>query len=98
MDQSADPPLTPSKLTARHLDRYWLDRCAAVSERTVIADVRTVGRVFREIQPPNVQPNLIAEEVMSWLDLRRSPGVAVEPPSGYSDREFGAIGRLDRLA
>lgn len=48
--------------------------------------------VLREVQPPE----MIAEEVWSWLDRRRANSRG-EPPSGYSDREFGAIMVAARL-
>lgn len=86
LDAMADTPTTPQRLTTRHLDRYLLNRRGAVCATTVIKQIRSVHLVLRHVQPPD----LLAQEVLSWFDRRRSTGRPA-PSSGYSDREFNAI-------
>ncbi|GAB3400014.1 hypothetical protein [Amycolatopsis echigonensis] len=82
----AHPPATWAELTARHLDRFRLDRLTTANETSVNQEISQVRTVLRQIQPPE----LINEEARSWLDRRRVKNHG-EPKSGYSDREFGAI-------
>jgi hypothetical protein len=86
LDTMANKPKTPERLTARHLERYILDRRAAVRPTTVVKQLRSVHLVLRHVQPPD----LLAKEVLWWFDRRRSVGRR-EPPGGYSDREFDVI-------
>jgi hypothetical protein len=86
LDNMADEPRTPDRLTVRHLERYLLDRRAAVRLATVIKQVRSVHLVLRHLQPPD----LLANEVLCWFERRRSTGHR-EPPGGYSEREFDTI-------
>jgi hypothetical protein len=86
LNSMADKPRTPEKLTTRHLEHYLLERRGAVRPITVAKQLRSVRLVLRQVQPSE----LLATEVLSWLD-RRTPSGRLAPSSGYSEREFDAI-------
>lgn len=86
LSELPDPPQTPGDLTARHMETYWQKRSAESNGRYAHHDLRSVRRVLIAFDEGLIRP-----EVRVWFDRRRSAGKKVEPPSGYSDREFEAI-------
>lgn len=88
LERMAQPPATLTELTARHLDRYRMDRLGAINERTLTLEIWQIRKVLREVRPAE----LISEEVHSWLNRRRPLTVPKPPPpSGFSDREYDLI-------
>jgi len=88
LKRMAQPPAALAELTARHLDRYRMDRLGSVNERTLTLEIWQIRKVLREVRPPE----LISEEVHAWLNRRRPLTTPKPPPpSGYSDREFDLI-------
>ena len=73
-----------SELTIRHLDRYLFERRQTVCIKTAVKQLQSLGTVLRKIGPQNH----VSDEIISWLDRRRSKEVVSQPPSGYSDREL----------
>ena len=87
LNHMACTPATPSELTTRHLDRYLFERRQTVCNKTAVKQLQSLGTVLRKIGPQHH----VSDEIISWLDRRRSKEVVSQPPSGYSDREFEAI-------
>lgn len=85
LERFPEPPRTPTELTVAHLKRYWLERRAAMSVRSVHHELWAVRNLIAQMPEGSV-----ADDVLAWLYRRFAIGSVPAVP-GYSDREFTAI-------